>query len=73
MARKQIEPPALAYRIPQFCRAIGISTSSFWKYHGLGKIHTVKLGRRVVVPADEAARLLREGIPEAGNAEARRP
>jgi excisionase family DNA binding protein len=58
---KQTEAP-LAYRVPEFCRRIGVSPSTFWKHHAQGKIRTIRIGRRSLVPADEVARILREGV-----------
>ena len=52
----------LAYRVDDFCRQIGVCKSSFWKFRALGKIRTVKLGRRVVIPHDEVQRILSEGF-----------
>jgi predicted site-specific integrase-resolvase len=63
-AVNQTEAP-LAYRVPDFCLRIGISAATFWKYHKLGNIRTVKLGHRVVVPADEVSRILKEGFTAA--------
>lgn len=54
--------PPLAYRVNDFCRRLGVSPSTFWKYAALGKIHTIRIGGRTLVPADEAARILREGV-----------
>jgi len=52
----------LAYRVPDFCAAIGIGRSTFWKFQAAGKIRTFTIGKRVLVPRDEVARILREGI-----------
>lgn len=56
----EIEKP-LAYRVKPFCRRVGISPASFYKYVGLGKIRIVKIGGRTLVPASEAERLLSGG------------
>jgi predicted site-specific integrase-resolvase len=48
----------LAYRKKDFCRLIGISPATFYKYVNLGKIRVVKIGGRTLVPAAEAQRLL---------------
>jgi hypothetical protein len=60
-AVKQIEE-LLALRVPVFCQRLGVCPSTFWKYHKLGHIRTVKLGHRVVVPADEVQRILKQGF-----------
>jgi hypothetical protein len=52
----------LALRVGDFCARIGICKSSFWKFQAAGKIRTVRLGRRVVVPNTEVQRILREGF-----------
>lgn len=52
----------LAFRVPNFCERIGISPSTFWKYAASGQIRTIRIGGRTLVPADEAARILREGV-----------
>jgi predicted DNA-binding transcriptional regulator AlpA len=62
VVKKQADAPQLAIRVPDFCKRIGLSRSTFWKYHKLGRIRTVSLGARVVVPADEVARILKEGV-----------
>ncbi len=51
----------LAFRVKPFCQRVGISTASFYKYVGLGKIRIVKIGGRTLVPAAEVARLLSGG------------
>jgi predicted site-specific integrase-resolvase len=63
MRTKAKTPEApLAYRVPEFCRRVGICASTFWKYSAMGRIKTVRLGHRVVVPADEVEKILREGF-----------
>jgi predicted site-specific integrase-resolvase len=51
----------LAFRVRPFCRRVGISPATFYKYVGLGKIRVVKIGGRTLVPANEAERLLSGG------------
>ncbi len=51
----------LAFRVKPFCRRVGISPATFYKYVGLGKIRVVKIGGRTLVPATEADRLLSGG------------
>jgi len=48
----------LAYRVNPFCRAIGISRSSFYELVKQGKINTVVIAGRRLVPAGEVDRLL---------------
>jgi predicted site-specific integrase-resolvase len=52
----------LAYRIKDFCRRFGIAPSTFWKYHRLGRIKTIRIGGRVLIPAAEALRIASEGL-----------
>jgi excisionase family DNA binding protein len=48
----------LAYQVNAFCRSIGIGRSKFYDLIKEGKIRTVLVGGRRVVPATEAERLL---------------
>jgi excisionase family DNA binding protein len=52
----------LALRVKEFCQRVGVSPSTFWKYHKAGKIRVVRVGGRVLVPADEVERILSEGV-----------
>jgi len=52
----------LALRVNDFCARMGVSPSTFWKFVQLGKIRVVRCGGRTLVPAEEAARILREGV-----------
>ncbi len=52
----------LALRVKEFCQRIGISHSTFWKYHKAEKIRTIRIGGRVLVPASEALRIASEGL-----------
>ena len=51
----------LAYRVAQFCKALGIGKTKFYELARDGKIKTVVIGGRRLIPADEARRLVREG------------
>ena len=55
---KTIERRAL--RISDFCRAYGISRSSFYTLVNSGKLRTIRLAGRHLVPRDEAEKLLEE-------------
>lgn len=48
----------LAYRVDDFCRAIGICRSNFYSQMKDGSIRTVVIGGRRLVPASEVERLL---------------
>ena len=58
----------LAYQVTTFCQRIGIGRSTFYKLIQNGKLRTVTVGGRRLVPASEVDRLL--GNKE-GNADAR--
>ncbi len=61
---REIEAPKdrQAWRVREFCEAHRISNSTFWKYAGLGKIRTIRIGGRVLVPHAEAIRIASEGL-----------
>ena len=52
----------LALRIKPFCDRIGISPATFWKYHNLGKIRSIRIGTRVLIPMVEVNRIASEGL-----------
>jgi excisionase family DNA binding protein len=54
-------PHRLAYRVKHFCAAIGLGRTKFYELVRAGKIRTIIIGGRRLVPADEAQRLIREG------------
>jgi len=53
-----IYPKKLAYRVDEFCKAVGIGRSTFYKLVKVGDINTVKLGKITIVPEKEIQRLL---------------
>jgi excisionase family DNA binding protein len=48
----------LAYRVPEVCAMLGISTSMFYKLKQAGKISTLKLGSMTLVKRTELERLI---------------
>jgi excisionase family DNA binding protein len=56
-----VEPNRLAFRVKPFCEAVGIGRTKFYELVRNGKIKTVVIGGRRLVPAAEARRLIREG------------
>lgn len=50
-----------AYQVLEFCEAFGISRSNLYVLIRAGKIHTVTIGGRRLVPVSEGERLLAEG------------
>ena len=55
------DAPTLAFQIKPFCKNIGIGVTKFYELVKDGKIRTIVVGGRRVVPVDEAQRILREG------------
>jgi excisionase family DNA binding protein len=53
----------LAYRVKHFCQAVGLGKTKFYELVREGRIRTVVIGGRRLIPADEARRLVREASP----------
>jgi excisionase family DNA binding protein len=51
----------LAYQVAHFCKAIGLGKTKFYELVAAGKIKTIVIGGRRLIPAAEAQRLVREG------------
>lgn len=51
----------LAYRVKDFCKLIGIGHTAFYDLMASGKIRTIVIGGRRLIPADEAQRIANEG------------
>jgi hypothetical protein len=51
-----------AWRVKEYCEAFRISPATFWKYHKMGKIRTIRIGGRVLIPQTEALRIVSEGL-----------
>jgi excisionase family DNA binding protein len=57
------EPNApLALRVKDFCQRIGIAQSTFFALTKAGKIRTIRIGGRTLVPFAEVERILVEGV-----------
>ena len=56
-----VDPP-LAYRVNHFCKSVGLGKTKFYELVRAGKIKTITIGGRRLVPADEAQRIVREGV-----------
>lgn len=52
------QPARLAWQVNPFCRALGISRTSFYELVKRGEIKTVVVAGRRLVPDSEARRLL---------------
>jgi excisionase family DNA binding protein len=51
--------PQRALRVNAFCEAYGLSRSTTYRLIALGKLQTVKVGNRRLVPVDAAEALLK--------------
>jgi predicted site-specific integrase-resolvase len=54
-------PSRLAWQVNVFCRALGISRTSFYELVKQDKIKTIVMAGRRLVPDSEARRLLESG------------
>ena len=50
-----------ALRVNEAVAAYGLSRSTIYKLIGGGKLRTIKIGKRRLIPVDAAEALLREG------------
>ena len=50
--------PRLAYTLDELADALGVSRAFLYRLRGEGKLKMVKLGRRTLVTAEEARRML---------------
>jgi excisionase family DNA binding protein len=48
-----------AYRVADFCRAYGLSRSTTYNLMAEGKLRTIKIAGRRLIPADAAEALLK--------------
>jgi excisionase family DNA binding protein len=55
------EDKKCARRVNDFCSAYGISRSTLYVLIKSGRIRTIKIGRRRLIPEDEGERIMREG------------
>ena len=53
----EVYEPPLAYRVNPLCRRLGIGRSTLYKMMKAGKIKTVIVGGRRLIPAAEVERL----------------
>jgi len=58
---KEADTP-LAYRVRDFCKSVGVGKTKFYELLRAGKIKTITIGGRRLVPAEEAQRIVREGV-----------
>jgi len=62
-AREPVRPnnEPLAYRVNDFCRVVGLGRTSVYALMAEGKLATVKVGNRRLIPREAALALLAEG------------
>jgi excisionase family DNA binding protein len=53
--------PKRGYRVNEFCQAVGISRASVYELIKHGRLKSVRICGRRIIPVDEAERVLREG------------
>ena len=54
--------PQLAWGIRDFCLSYGVSKDTAHRAVKCGSLRTIRIGRRILIPADEVARIGREGL-----------
>jgi predicted site-specific integrase-resolvase len=52
----------LATPFQEWCRSVGISPASGYKYAKQGKINLTRIGGRTLITSEESARVLADGI-----------
>jgi excisionase family DNA binding protein len=63
--QEEIKPSdRLAYKIDDFCRAIGLGRTKVYALIANGTLRTVVVGGRRLVPRDAAEALLKQGQPD---------
>ena len=55
----------LAYRIDDFCRAVGLGRTKTYAMIAAGQLKAIKIGGRTLIPRSEAERLLAEAMANA--------
>lgn len=61
-----------AETLKEFCRSLGVSEDSGWRAVKSGKLKSIRFGHRILVPAAEIERVLREGLGSEGGAKKKR-
>lgn len=56
------EHEPLAYRVNDFCRVIGLSRSKVYELIGEGRLPTIKLGSRRLIPHHAAKKLIEDAM-----------
>ena len=58
------EPPRRAETLQELAMSLGVSYDSFLRAAHDGRLRTIRIGKRLLVPADEASRISNEGLPQ---------
>ena len=60
-ARETVRPnQPLAYRVNEFCRVVGLGRTTVYTLIAEGKLATIKIGNRRLIPREAAVALLAE-------------
>lgn len=55
----------LAFRINDACKALSLGRSTLYKLMGSGKLRSITIAGRVLIPRSEIERLIKEGARDA--------
>ena len=61
----QTSPEVLAFRINDACKALSLGRSTLYKLMGSGKLRSITIAGRVLIPRSEIERLIKEGDRDA--------
>jgi excisionase family DNA binding protein len=60
MSGSEVESQRRAYRVQDFCKAFGLSRSTVYLLMAEGKLRSVRVAGRRLIPADAAEALIRQ-------------
>ena len=60
--RADVTIPKRAESLREFAKSLSISYDSAFRKAISGELRTVRFGRRILVPADEVERVIKEGL-----------
>jgi len=62
--QKKVDAPVVrrAEGLRQFAESLGVSYDSAFRKATSGDLKTIRFGKRILVPAEEVERVLREGL-----------
>jgi hypothetical protein len=61
---RKLATPKLSYTVEDSAAALSISTSILWRLISHGLVKSTRTGASIRIPAEEVARLAREGVPK---------